>query len=233
MLTRRELNALTSLVSKLSVAPQQTASRNRRRRRPNAVQTPGSTISVPSNAPSRRRRRGKANNSNSIGNQGVIRLRRREILKTITASDDVSDAVVLAPTTTVMPLLKGISNSFERIVWHSCKIFWKSAVGTTRDGTIAIGIDWDSTSAKPDRGKVVSATPNVSLPVWQNTDLSPMVLPSSRLMTRREYIMSSSSAEDKSPASVLYALTVGKMDQAHTYGDIWIEYDVTLSGTRS
>lgn len=231
MISRREINALTAALNKLSVKP---ATRRRRRARQNVnPQIPAGFSSTPNPAPTRRRRgRGRNPQSNTLGVEGKVRLKRSEILASVSAKGNAAQAIALLPTSTVLTFLNGLSKSFDRILWHSAKVCWKPAVGTTTNGTIAFGVDWNVSTTTPTKTQVMSLTPVVSVPVWQSTDRSPLVLPGHKLMTRREYTIGEVASFDTSPASILVYLT-GSEEKVTSYGDLWLEYDVTLSGTKS
>lgn len=223
MLTSNELNTLTSILSKLTVS----APRNRnRRRRPVKALSP--QVPAPANNRNKRKKKKKNASKNSAtmsGTTGSIRLKRDEFLATVTGKS--KNVIDLYPSSTVFPFLYGLTKCYERIVWHSMRIHYKTASGTTKDGMITMGIDWNSNAKVENitKSQVQSYTPNCEFPVWIQS--KSMVLPSSRLMSRKEYIIASKDVADKQPGQ----LVVFPGGEAYEHGDLWVEYDVSLHGT--
>lgn len=104
-------------------------------------------------------------------------------------------------------------------------------MAATTNGSLVMGVDWDSNNATPVTYDVVSNyTPVVDVPIWQSAQ---MPLPSARLQTRKEYLVK---GDTKTPdvdllAGYLMAITSGAPQTE--LGHIWIEYDVSLFGTIS
>lgn len=161
--------------------------------------------------------------------QGGIRISRCEYLMDVkgSASGDTTNVVPLAPVS--FSWLSTLAKSFDRITWHAATLHYRPAVGTTKDGIVVIGPDWD-TEGSTTKDYVMSATPIVQGPVWQGLNL---VLPSARLMTRKEYMTSKPTGVntdfDVAPCDVMWFCS--GVD-AHVYGQIWVTYDVTFFGTR-
>lgn len=143
--------------------------------------------------------------------------------------------------------LANLAKAFERLRWLSLAIEWRPAVGTTTDGTIALGVDWGSSSADTlqlrrglwglhasvDRKEVLACTPNSDSPLWQPVKM--MQLPVSRLQSRDWYEIPVNTSTkvavyDRAPGSVVYYATAGA---SKTCGEIWVHYTVLMSGTRS
>lgn len=236
MLSRKEISTLRSLMSKLSVKPARAPPRPRRRAaRQNAANVPAAFSSQQVVAPrSRRNRRQQPVAQNSGG--GQITIKRCEILTTLSGkTGSLKGAIPLKPSANALAFLNTLSKSFERVKWHSARIYWRSSVGTTTNGTISYGVDWDSSTAEPaSKAAVVSCTPVTSVPLWQSTDKQSMSIPQARLMTRQYYSFEGSNDPvDTSPISIKYWADIPTTQQDQTYGDIWVEYHVTLVGTRS
>lgn len=127
-----------------------------------------------------------------------------------------------------MPWLNTITQGFERIVWHRATITYRPAVGTTKDGLVKFGADWTSTrqDSAATSEYITACTPFVSGPVWQCLTVN---LPASQLQSRKQYILTSSDKSDQSPCTILCMSTP---KGTTTMGELWVTYDVTLSGTR-
>lgn len=166
---------------------------------------------------------------------GEVVLRRSEMIVDTMA---VYGAVAIAPWN--LPWLKGLSQAFERYRWLSLSLEYRPLVGATKDGSVAVGVDWMSQSTKIelrdgqyhkvgvfDKKAVLACTPNFDTPVWQR--VPSMVMPSSRLQSRLWYELGDpgSNAIDFAPAFVAYTSTLEKA------GEIWLHYRVQLSGTHS
>lgn len=125
--------------------------------------------------------------------------------------------------------LKNIAKSFERIVWHSCKLWFTPAVGATKNGMLAYGVDYEvSESKKPSHSQVSALTPSISHACWQSSLSKPLVIPQKMLQSRKWYVVNSTDLNDQGPGTLL---GVYNGDAVTYLGDFWIEYDVELSGT--
>lgn len=127
--------------------------------------------------------------------------------------------------------LSTVSKAFERIVWVSCHIYYRAAVGTNASGLVAYGVDWDSNPPETiSRAAVVACTPAADHPVWQSSITQPLVLPPSRLQSRKEYLITAKEAVDKQPGTIIWA---NSGDESKEVGELWAKYTVRLSGTRA
>lgn len=235
---RRGLDQLARLLSQLTTngtngqsrTPAPSRRRNRRRRartktRNEALPPSGQPGMVAASNP----RRGA---TSIMGGEGHMRVSRDELCASVTTGNagDLADKYDLNPV--VFSWLKGIAASWDRVVWHSVQLSWRPAVGTTTDGIICYGFDWDpSTASKPKtRAAVVSLTPVKDHAIWQATDKSPLVVRGGQLQSRRFYMLRSADLGDRMPAAVL--LYVSGAPASKMVGELWIRYDVTFSGPR-
>lgn len=200
----QQVNKLAKAVNKLAVNQQQAKQpkKKKNRKRKQANKTPG------------------ASGFSTVSNQGLINFSRTELLGEISTSVGSFD---LEPSS--FPFLKGLASHFELYKWLKMTIVYKPAVGTTVAGAITIGIDWSNLGKNTTRSQVATLTPMFDVPVWQT---GRMVLPSSRLQTRKEYILESSDINDKQPAKVMWAMSASQQ----SVGDIWVEYSIQLFGTK-
>lgn len=241
---RQEVQALTRRLENLAVGGQissKTARNRRRRQRQSARRNGGGAPQVTQsvaplargiNTP-RRRRSGRTAVQPF---DGSIRVRRKEFIATLTGSQK---SFVSTLSVAAFPWLKKLGAAFDRVIWHSMKIIWKPAVGTTTDGMVCYGVDWASDPKKGPsdytRQAALNYTPVADHPVWQSNE-SGLVLPVSKLMTRKEYYVFIDSSRDSPPDNfdlapgILVAIVDSSLSK--TFGEVWIEYDASLFGTQ-
>lgn len=161
-----------------------------------------------------------------------------------TGQNTLAGSIVLEPYS--FAWLGGLSKCFEKYQWVSLALDYIPDVGTTKDGSVAWGIDWGSSNAtltqgmcplrgavyavgSYDRASVVALTPSAVVPLWKPNKL---VVPSNVLQTRKWYSVATSSTskavDDFAPGSVAYFVTAA----AGTVGDVWATYRVNFAGTR-
>lgn len=204
----------------------------RRRRRRNRVAI--SSVVAPSNTgltqiSSGKKRRSRRGGSGSMSNQssGTFRVSRREFLSDLKVDANKTDAsFVSSLDVRSFPWLKKIAGAFEQVIWHKAKIIYRPAVGTTTDGLVTYGVDWSF--SKPSgitKTFVQSLTPFMDHAVWQSP--GDLVLPAARLQSRKSYVMD----KNEIPGFLVAWLSVTSNAASKTYGELYIEYDVTLMGT--
>lgn len=166
--------------------------------------------------------------------QGMVVVSRSEMLSTLSSTQAVGTAfgqIDLFPTSSSMSWLAKLVVAFERIEWLSATLVYKPFVGTTTNGSICFGVDWNSSvslSADNARAKVQASTPVFEAPIWQTGKLP---LPSSMLMSRRFYTLSSSTEKpDHQPGIVIWSMT-NSPGNSEILGELWVDYRVRLSGT--
>lgn len=180
----------------------------------------------PAQQPRRRRRRARRNAvvQRNGDLDAVVRVTRRDILLTVD-----SDKLVHAPLHhNVLPGLHKFAGIYERITWHSAKVWWRPSLGTTEAGMVTYGIDWDLKGATDSltRAQIALYTPSVSHAVWHDTSSKPTVLPASRLSSRKIMFFSQEASSIDGAPAALVALS----SHPRGGGEFWIEYTVTLSG---
>lgn len=210
---KKQLNALTAQVAALKVGKQQQPAPAKRKRN--------------------RKRKGPSPLSNTgISSDGRIVVTRCELLFEVTADAAQGTTAfyyALSPAEKRMPWLSKLAKNFSQIVWRSARLEYRPAVGTMKDGSLVIGIDWNPVASAPDKAKVQSMSPNFQVPVWQKKE---MTIPSQRLMSRKYYSTESTAQlVDRVPCEVLGYLSCTADDKNKQYfGDIWIHYSVILQG---
>jgi hypothetical protein len=115
---------------------------------------------------------------------------------------------------------------FDRYVLLRVEVLYKPSVGTTKDGFVVIGVDWDVAGQVSTLAGAQTLLPRVRIPVWQEQR---MVLPTNRLMSRRFLLCSSNVALSKDPDYGCFGLAIS-CNQATEVGEIWVRYRIQLSG---
>lgn len=232
-----EISNLCQRLQALAPGPSKKRKRNRKKKsvQPGFVPQSGGYAAQPvanpvvNRTPPKRRNRGGVPRAMSAAPDGSVRIRRREFIVVVKGSQSMSAA--MDPVN--YPWVAKIVNAFDRYTMHSLTVHFKTAVGATTDGLIAIGVDWDghySTSLLK-REVVLALTPVMDGPIWQNMS---MRLPQSKLMTRKEYSVkrdpNMDDIIDQSPGILLINVTSGSASKV--MGEIWYDYDITLYGTQ-
>lgn len=224
------VNELVKLLQGLkTAAPKKRSRKNRSKKMQAAPATIPAAFVLPASS-SKRRRGAKKGGSIGMQGEGVIRLKKRELLLSVSAQGGL--ATKIWPTlgdndkvVKVMPFLAKLVGSFDRIVWHSVVIEWKPTVGTSTNGSFSMGCDWGGGSTAPkDKGTVLALSPNSDGAVYQPQSLR---LAQARLMSKSSYNTTSADQSEYPFTLMTYASS-----DAKNLGDIWITYDVTLMGTQ-
>lgn len=168
----------------------------------------------------------------------------REYLGQLTVAASATTAqgsLVLHPST--FTWLSGLAASFEKYQWTSLVLEYVPDVGTTKDGSVAWGIDWGVSDAAEShsellgrkvlaksytRAQIVALTPSAVVPLWRPNKL---VVPQGLLQSRKWYSAAAPAAatlDDFAPGSVAYYVTAA----AGTVGDVWAQYRLVFAGTR-
>lgn len=198
-------------------------SKRRKNRRNNSARSSGNIV-----APRTFNANPATRNPKGISANGTIRIKKREFLGDVKQGKDLFFTI----TPQSIPWLSGIDKIFDRHKWHSCVFTWVPSVGTTTDGSIIAGFDWDSFSkAVVSASHVASCMPVRSTPLWQGFT---MALPSSKLMSRKWLQSARDVKADEADTCIGYLLyhtsgAPGSDDKSA--GQFWIEYDITFTGT--
>lgn len=179
----------------------------------------------------RKRTRTKRQEGRSARMQdGELRLKKKELLASLAipkGSTEMVNTHEIKPET--FPWLGNVAKSFEKVKWHQMKVYWKPAVGTTVGGLVTFGIRWEYDKKSETRPAVAAQTPSKTGAVWEDGERNPMVVPANRLMTRTWYIIGAGKA-DGGPGQLEVGVTG---PEAQVLGEVWVEYTVTLAGTRA
>lgn len=182
--------------------------------------------------PARKRRNKRTKKVSSQGDCTVVISRSELVHSCTTGADGLANGNVnIRPDS--FSFLKGFAKSFDRTKWQRVAFSYRPAVGTTVGGLISMGVDWDFSSNATTRAKICGLSPNVSFACWENTEKRPLVLPSSRLMSRDWYSNSTTSvavAYDTGPGILSWAVEAPSA-KSTVVGEIWVDYTVTMCGT--
>nr|QRD99878.1 MAG: capsid [Culex impudicus luteo-like virus] len=162
--------------------------------------------------------------------EGELVIGREELLDSPSIKAQVTEykkAIFVKPSADVLPWLGKLAANFEQIEWHSIKLVWKPAVGTTFNGSVVIGVDWNANTTEATRAKAQAAVPHIDTPIWQK---GVMVLPQNRLQSRKTYVLGADSKVDQGPGVVLFTARVSAPDREVFLGDLWLDYKVRLIG---
>lgn len=220
-LTNNEIAALVAAIKTLGVAPKASKSGKAKRKKKRSKKS-GAAFSQVNPSPTTRQ--------NIVGNEGQMTVTKDELVWTVVCNSAGSSAgyVDINPISGNFPWLKGVAKSWERIIWHSLSVSYRSMVSATTSGAIAYGADW-TYKAGTDRESVTSLSPVSDHPVWNNTAKS-LVLPANMLRSRLQYILDSGDAVDKGPGRVVF--NVKGSTPGQNVGELWFRYKVTLLGPR-
>lgn len=168
---------------------------------------------------------------------GGFRLSKSELLGSIVVP--VADKKVIKYYGIVpaeIPWLKTLTSSFELVVWESVRFTYRPAVAMTQAGLVTIGVEYtDSDKHKPmDRPQTAALTPSTGGPVWKEHSVS---VPKARLQARRAYpinpdVTGLTLNELYMPGYLAVAVEAASTADL-TVGEVWINYTILLSGTRS
>lgn len=210
----------------MTLQPTQSKPKRKKNNRKAVAVVPGTT-SAPQIVG--KRRRSKKKRPASAPGEGDIRIKRNELVREIktSAAGEYKDQFDLNPTS--FTFLKNLYGSFERYRWHKIHVYYKPAVGTTTDGLVSYGFDYTLSKTGLSRPQISALTPNTSHAVWADSTARPLVVSNAMLMSRAWYVDGGDSV-DKSTARCCIA---ANSSPSKVLGEIWVSYDIQMSGTRA
>lgn len=161
---------------------------------------------------------------------GELVLARSELLFSVEAEAKTSEfkkATKLLPSGTSLTWLNKLAESFDQIEWLSASLVWKPAVGTTFNGSVICGVDWNAGATDAARTTVQACMPHFDTPIWQQARLS---LQAQRLQSRKAYILKAENAVDQAPGVILVNVKFDEKTTKQFLGDLWLDYRVRLMG---
>lgn len=163
-----------------------------------------------------------------VASTGTMRFARRELLKEIKQQEGGA-FVVISPTD--FPFAKAFTKIFDRYKIHRFRVIYRPSCGSTTSGSVIFGVDWDAKKMSAVSYKTIATlTPILDVPLWQSGELE---LPASRLMTRKEYMISDDSTDgfDSTPGYLCFAASGD--DATKIAGHLWVDYDISFFGTKT
>lgn len=229
---QQEIAALQRRMAGLQVQNKRTR-RRRANNRGGASGIPAANVSNPN--PVRGGRGGNRARSR-IGNGGRIVLSRDELLvqvKTSPGKLESTFSVDLKPSTGVMPFLFRLALCYQRIKWIRAHISWRPACGTNTNGIVSYGVAYNNTRSITTRELVTSLTPCNDHPVWQSTGITPLIIPTDMLMSRKWYALNTSADDpfDQQMGKFYVGISHDNATAAESRGEFWISYTVEMEGT--
>lgn len=140
---------------------------------------------------------------------------------------ELNKAIPIKPEGEVLSWLLKLAANFDQIEWQAIRLVWKPAVGTTFNGSLIVGADWNAEATESTRAKAQACVPHFDTPIWQRGG---MVLPKDRLQSRARYVLKAREKVDQSPGVILFAARTSKIAEETFIGDLWMEYRVRLMG---
>jgi hypothetical protein len=114
---------------------------------------------------------------------------------------------------------------YERVILNKCHVKYLTASGTTTNGRMDMGIDYDGQDPVATIGGIQLLTPRADPPVWQN---AVMVVDPSRAMGGKTTYHYTDHGVPRNSLGSLFAV-VASSPVANS-GDIWVDYSVTFYG---
>ncbi|APG76114.1 hypothetical protein 1 [Beihai shrimp virus 6] len=211
MATRTNIRAARAPVRS---APQPRPGRNRRRRN-NRGSVPGGYTT------------GSAGPLRTSGTNGGVRIRHEEMflnLRPRVAGENIATQIFL-PGQSKMPVLDSFARSFDRYRIHSLTLRYKTASGTTKTGSVILGIDGAVDHVPTTIAQVQGLYPKWRGPVWGEGAITANI---ATLMPQRWLTTSTDVSMLKSVAHAAFAVVVGltSAEPDVSPGEIWCSYDV-------
>lgn len=174
-----------------------------------------------------------------------MRVRHRELVKVLTAKTNFAWSVSSIPINPGLPgsfpWLSGISRMFEQYKINSLRFDYVPIAPTTYAGSVVLAVDYDPRDQEYNVGltrvQLFQNATCVSMPCWSKASL-PTSTPSLMGGTTRKFVRVydvdaslSTSVRSSDCGDLIIGLSVDDYEGAivnRTYGDLWVEYDVTL-----
>lgn len=143
------------------------------------------------------------------------------------ATAAVVKAYTFLPGKSGLGFLDKIALSWDRYVVTHVTIFYRSSSGTTRNGAVVVGVDWDVASGAGDLAYAQTLQPRLRLPVWESGQ---MVLPANLLMSRKFLLVSPNETAQINPdyGAFKVVAAVTSTSDASSIGELWVRYTVVF-----
>lgn len=155
---------------------------------------------------------------------GVLNVSGKERLGTVAGSGVSS--VLYQPGVTGAARLDAFAGLYDLYRTRKVRLIYKPGVGSTINGFIYMGVDFNPTDGPKEVDEVAALNPVVSGTVWQSHQLS---VPADRLNKGRWMYTSSATEAPSLSASGVFAIATTAAD---TPGEWWLEYDVEFASPK-
>lgn len=173
---------------------------------------------------------------------GATRIRHTEFLSTLKSTVNVTEsfgAYTFHPGQSKLLHLDNFAKIYERYRIFSCTVHYRTLVGTTTNGAVTYGIDWDFKYGTDDKkpssmAEITLKAPSRRSAIWQEFN---MPLPANMLMDRKIKPVLSDSTDQKdnindSSFCLLVGMSYDSAAAAKSLGEVWITYDVEFIGPK-
>jgi len=129
-------------------------------------------------------------------------------------------------------IIRRLALCYEHSKWHSLAIWYKPAVGSTVNGLVSFGVDYDDAIYPSTRQVVCGYTPSTTTAVWQDTESKKIRVSGAKLQSRAWFAhqLTGDKIPDKCPGTVVYGITADAPSVDKIYGELWIDADITFAG---
>lgn len=148
----------------------------------------------------------------------------RELLGPVVG--DKTQAYEFLPGASGMAHLDARAGLYEMYKIMGVKFLYRSSVGTTTNGEVLMGIDFDSRDIVLSYSGTAALQPKSIGPVWRDHTL---VVPPARAMKQKWLL--TSNLQDDAPARGAFTLQVTNTSSSTT-GSIWVEYNLEFASPR-
>jgi len=140
---------------------------------------------------------------------------------------NLTNAVSIWPGFSGMPRLDAFAALYDMYRVNKCVVKYRTATGTTVNGAILMGVDYDLNDLPTTLQELQATTPRVRVPVWENATIN---LPVDRL-NRKRWMMCKSGGGDVENAENAAATVLASAPTTNDdYGEVWVDYDITFAG---
>lgn len=167
----------------------------------------------------------------SASSFGAIRLRYSERILAVentTGNSEVILAKRFNPGHSGCVRLDNFAKTFDRYRIHGIRVRYLPSVGAMVDGAVTFGVDWNWTIGNSSNW-VNALYPKTRTPVWKSAQLNVPrnIMPSAWLNTNLTQAQEASTIVGSS-----FALGVIVPSSKKSFGEIWLDYDVTFQGSK-
>jgi hypothetical protein len=171
-------------------------------------------------------------NGNPYTENGSVRVRHREYLQDLPASDPYLNVPfsINPGLSSTFPWLSGMARLFESYKFHKLKFCYEPTCTTVTPGSVLLAVDFDASDPPPvSKTQIMSYHNAVRSAPWEGTSYTSAVSDLLKFGTQR-YVRSGAITGDIKTYDVgnFFIATQGSVGTAATIGEIYVEYDIEL-----